>query len=134
MSRHQGRPETDESEINVTPMLDIVFIMLIFFIVSTAFVRETGIDPMRPPAETASDRSRGNVLLAISAGDEIWFDRRRIAINEVRTLVEGVLSESPESSVVIVADELASSGLLVDVLDQVKLAGIVDVAVATRRP
>ena len=134
MSRHHVRPQEEDSEINVTPMLDIVFIMLIFFIVTTSFVRETGIDPNRPPAETATDRSRSNVLLAISRGDEIWFDRRRVAISEVRTLVEGILSESPESSVILIPDELASSGMLVDVMDQVRLAGVSDVAVATRRP
>ena len=134
MARRRRREDRDEAEINVTPMLDIVFIMLIFFIVTTAFIRETGIDPQRPDAQTAVQQERGNILLAISAGDRIWYDNRELQLNEVRTAMEQAVGESPESSVVIVADEHASSGLLVDVMDQVRLSGVVNVAVAAEHP
>lgn len=132
--RHGRREDGDESEINITPMLDIVFIMLIFFMVTTSFVRDPGIDPVRPQAETAVPQARGNIIVAISASDAIWYDGRQIGLGEVRTTIEIALAATPESSVIIVADERASSGLLVDVMDQVRLGGVADVAVAAELP
>ena len=122
--------DEDETEINITPMLDIVFIMLIFFIVTTSFVREPGIDPQRPPAETAEEKSRGNVLIAISSTGEIWMDRRAVELAEVRTMVEAILSENPESSAVIIADDSADSGILIDLMDQIQAGGIVTISIA----
>ena len=120
----------DETEINVTPMLDVVFIMLIFFIVTTSFVREPGIDPRRPPAETAAEKSRGNILIAISISGEIWMDRQEIELTDVRAMIEAILSENPESSAVIVADEGADSGVLIDLMDQIQAGGIGDISIA----
>ena len=128
--RHASRDE--ETEINVTPMLDIVFIMLIFFIVTTSFVRETGIDPRRPEASTAVRQDRGNMLIGISAGGQIWMNQREVELDMVRQMVEQARSESPESTVVIVADEQADSGLLIDLMDQVRLGGVLNVSVAAR--
>ncbi len=122
--------DEDETEINITPMLDIVFIMLIFFIVTTSFVKEPGIDPQRPPAQTAQEQSRGNVLIAISSTGEIWMDKRAVELAEIRAMVEAILSENPESSAVIIADEEADSGILIDLMDQIQLGGIGSISIA----
>lgn len=114
----------DEPEINITPMLDIVFIMLIFFIVTTSFIRETGVEVEKPMALTAEPRPQGNVLIAIRENDEIWMNKQQIEIHEVRTGVERAKAENPESAVVLIADRGARTGMLVQVMDQVQAAGI----------
>jgi biopolymer transport protein ExbD len=120
----------EETEINITPMLDIVFIMLIFFIVTTSFVSEPGIDPQRPTAETATEQARGNVLIAISQTGQIWMNKRNVELSQVRALVEAALAENPESSAVIIADEQAASGVLIDLMDQIRLGGIGNISIA----
>lgn len=122
--------DEDETEINITPMLDIVFIMLIFFIVTTSFVKVPGIDPERPPAQTAQEKSRGNVLIAISSSGEIWMDKQTVELAEVRTMVEAIVSENPESSAVIIADEAANSGILIDLMGQIEAGGIGNISIA----
>jgi biopolymer transport protein ExbD len=124
--------ENDEAEINITPMLDIVFIMLIFFIVTTSFIRETGIDPQRPEASTATRQDRGNILIGVSATDQVWMDNRAVDMDAVRQLVEQARSESPESTVVIIADEHASTGVVIDLMDQVRLGGVLNISVAAQ--
>lgn len=128
--RHASREE--ETEINITPMLDIVFIMLIFFIVTTSFIRETGIDPQRPEALTASRQDRGNILIAISATGQIWMDKRQVELESVRQRIEQARNESPESTVVIIADERSETGILIDLMDQIRLGGILNVSVAAQ--
>jgi biopolymer transport protein ExbD len=108
--RHAAKQE--ETEINITPMLDIVFIMLIFFIVTTSFIKETGIEPQRPEAETAYKQERGNILIAINSVGDVWMNKRKVELGQVRQMVEQAKNESPESSVVIIADEKASTGVL----------------------
>ena len=88
--------ERDDSTIDITPMLDIVFIMLIFFIVTTSFVKETGVEVNRPNASTAVRDERGNILIAITANDEIWIDKRRVDLRSVRANVERLKAENPE--------------------------------------
>jgi len=122
--------QEEEAEINITPMLDIVFIMLIFFIVTTSFVKETGIDPRRPPAQTAEEKPRGNILVAISEGGQIWMNKRPVQLGQVRALVEAALAENPESSAVIIADEEAATGVLIDLMDQIRLGGVSNISVA----
>jgi len=129
MARRHATKE-EETEINITPMLDIVFIMLIFFIVTTSFIRETGIDPQRPEALTASQQELGNILIAISATGQIWMDKRQVEMESVRQLVEQARNESPESSVVIIADESSETGILIDLMDQVRLGGVGKISVA----
>lgn len=126
--RHASRDE--EAEINITPMLDIVFIMLIFFIVTTSFIRETGIDPNRPEAITAGKQERGNILIGVSAGGEIWMNKRQIELSAVRQMVEQFRGESPESTVVIIADQTAETGVVIDLMDQIRLAGVTNISVA----
>ncbi|HRP87248.1 MAG TPA: biopolymer transporter ExbD [Gammaproteobacteria bacterium] len=128
--RHATREE--ETEINITPMLDIVFIMLIFFIVTTSFIRETGIDPQRPEAVTADRQDRGNILIAISATGQIWMNKRQVEMDSVRQAVEQARNESPESTVVIIADERSETGILIDLMDQVRLGGILNISVAAQ--
>jgi len=124
--------EEEDSEINITPMMDIVFIMLIFFIVTTSFIKETGIDPNRPEAETASRSELGNILIAISPSDQIWMNKNPIELQAVRILMEAAHAENPESSVVIVADELASTGIVIDIMDQIRLSGISKVSISAK--
>ena len=122
--------ERDESTIDITPMLDIVFIMLIFFIVTTSFVKETGVEVNRPNAATAVRDERGNIPIAITANDEIWIDKRMIDLRSVRANVERLKAENPEGSVIIQADKASKTGFLVETMDQVRLAGVQNVSIA----
>ena len=123
----------DESTIDITPMLDIVFIMLIFFIVTTSFVKETGVEVNRPNASTAVRDERGNILIAITANDEIWIDKRRVDLRAVRANVERLKAENPEGSVIIQADKASKTGFLVETMDQVRLAGVQNVSIAAEQ-
>ncbi len=130
MVPRRRRPDEDDSEISVTPMLDVVFIMLIFFVVTTSFVKEPGIDPQRPRAHTATTKERGNILVGVSSADSIWMNKKRLAITEVRPLVEAAIAENPESSVVIVADQQATVGLVIDLMDEARAAGITNISLS----
>ena len=129
MSRPDRRAAED-SDINVTPMLDIVFIMLIFFIVSTSFVKEPGIDPSRPNADTSQPMPQANILIGVDTEGQVWVNSRIVPINQVQLLVENSVSENPESSAVLVADEAAPAGIVLDVIEQVRLGGVSNIAVA----
>jgi len=106
----------DEEGINLTPMLDVVFIMLIFFIVTASFVKEAGIDITRPEAKTAINKKKANILVAISASNEIWIDRRKVDKQAVRAMIERLHAENPEGSVLIQADQDAYSETLMAVM------------------
>ncbi len=116
--------QQDDAEINMTPMLDVVFIMLIFFIVSTSFVRESGIDVNRPSAQSSDSQSKTAVLVAISDSDQIWLDRKPIDMRMVRPAIERIRSEQSEINVVVQADEASSTGQLIKVIDQLRLAKV----------
>ena len=122
--------EEDEAEVNLTPMLDVVFIMLIFFIVTASFVKEAGIDVNRPKAATAERKEKGNILVAISADNEIWIDRRQVDPRALRANIERMHAENPLGSVVIQADEDSKHKLLVLVMDAARSAGVTDVSIA----
>jgi biopolymer transport protein ExbD len=124
------RRELDQSEVNLTPMLDVVFIMLIFFIVTASFVKESGIEITRPPAATAERQERGNIIVAITADNHIWIDRRQVDIKALRANIERLHAENPQGSVVIQADEKSQNGLLVRVMDAARLAGVKSVSMA----
>ncbi len=128
--RRRHSPEEEESEVNLTPMLDVVFIMLIFFIVTASFVKEAGIDVTRPPAATAEKKERGNILVAITANDQIWIDRRQVDPRALRANIERPSAENPHGSVVIQADVESKNGLLVKVMDAARLAGVSNVSLA----
>ena len=129
MRRSRARDQ-EESEVNLTPMLDVVFIMLIFFIVTSSFVKESGIDINRPDAATAERKERGNILVAISENNEIWIDRRRVDLRAVRANIERLHAEYPQGAVVIQADENSKNGILVEVMDAARLAGVSNVSIA----
>jgi biopolymer transport protein ExbD len=122
--------EEDDSEVNLTPMLDVVFIMLIFFIVTASFVKESGIDVTRPSAATAEKMERGNILVAITSNDQIWIDRRQVDPRALRANIERLYAENPQGSVVIQADQDSKNGLLVKVMDAARLAGVDNVSLA----
>lgn len=130
MARRHVNPDGQENDIDITPMLDIVFIMLIFFIVTTSFVKESGITVSRPSASTAEAKQGSNILIAIRANGEIWVDKRAVDVRAVRANVERMKAEAPEGAVVIQADEFAPTGLLVKVMDQVRMAGVLDISIA----
>ncbi len=124
-------PKTEESnELDLTPMLDVVFILLIFFIVTTSFVKETGIDINRPSASTAEKKPQGNILIAINANGDIWIDNREIDIRAVRANIQQMKARHPQSSVIIQSDREARTGQLVRVMDQVRLAGVQNISIA----
>ena len=122
--------EEEENEINLTPMLDVVFIMLIFFIVTASFIKEAGIDVDRPDAPSAESQDDAAILIAISANDEIWIDRRQTEPNAVRGMIERLHAENPKGSIVIQADEEAANEKLVIVMEAAKQAGVSNVAIA----
>lgn len=120
-----------EGEIDITPMLDVVFIMLIFFIVTASFVKESGIEVNRPDASTAISKPRANILIAINANDEIWINKRQVDESQVRANIERMHAENPQGTVVIQADEEARTRKLVAVMDAARQAGVYDVSLAT---
>ncbi len=122
--------EEEESEVNLTPMLDVVFIMLIFFIVTASFVKESGIDINRPDAATAERKEKGNILVAISAEGQIWIDRRQVDPRALRANIERMHAENPQGSVIIQADVNSKNGLLVMVMDAARLANVPNVSLA----
>ncbi len=123
--------EEEDNEINLTPMLDVVFIMLIFFIVTASFIKEAGIDVRRPDAPTADRQDDAAILIAISAEDEIWIDRKETDPRSVRSMIERLHAENPKGSIVIQADEESTNETLVAVLEAAKQAGVSAVAIAT---
>jgi biopolymer transport protein ExbD len=129
VSEGAGNDE-EENEINLTPMLDVVFIMLIFFIVTASFIKEAGIDVNRPDAPTAERQEDANILIAISANDEIWIDRRLIDPRAVRANIERLHAENPKGSVVIQADKQSTNEALVTVMDASRAAGVYNISIA----
>ena len=126
--------DEDENEINLTPMLDVVFIMLIFFIVTASFIKEAGLDVNRPDAPmTESKPEDANILVLINANDEIWIDRRLIDPRAVRANIERLHAENPDGSVVIQANNKSSNKMLVEVMDSARLAGVYSISIADSR-
>ncbi len=135
MSQRTSKRREIDSDIDLTPMLDVVFILLIFFIVTTSFIKESGIEVNRPSAKTAKKQERASILVAITANGEIWIQNRRIDVSSVRANMEKLHAESPEGTVVIQADSKSTTGLLVEVMDQIKLAGVKNISIsASKRP
>lgn len=125
---------TEEAEINITPMLDIVFIMLIFFIVTTSFTKETGATIVKPEAAQAVALRNGTILIGVTSSNDIWMSKRQIELREVRSMVEQAKAENPKGSVVIVADKDSRIGIVTQVMDQVKQAGVQGVAISAENP
>jgi biopolymer transport protein ExbD len=123
--------DDEGDEINLTPMLDVVFIMLIFFIVTASFIKEAGIDVNRPDAPvTESKPEDANILVIINSNDEIWIDRRMIDPRAVRANIERLHAENPKGSVVIQANKKSTNKVLVWVMDSSRSAGVYNISIA----
>ncbi len=133
-TRNSLRRNQDEKEIDMAPLIDMVFLLLIFFMVTTSFVKETGIDVNRPAASTAELKDKGNILIAVSTDGDIFYEKQKIDMRSVRAHIERSLAENPEGSVVIIADQKSDTGIVVRVMDQCRLAGAKRVSIAAARP
>lgn len=130
MARKKLKPAQDDAQIDMTPMLDIVFIMLIFFIVTASFVKESGITVDKPTAETATKRPKANIFIGIDNSGDIYMLKAKVDKDAVKAGLEEMLLENPESTVVIQADSRADAGVLLKVLDAAKAAGVTNISVA----
>jgi biopolymer transport protein ExbD len=120
-------------EINMGPLIDMVFLLLIFFVVTTSFVKESGVDVQRSTAATAEVKERGNIMIGVTADSEVFWEGRQVDVRSIRSLVERALAEDPESGVVVVADKASETGDVVKVMDQCRLAGARNVSLAAQR-
>ncbi|KPV95553.1 Biopolymer transport protein ExbD [Pseudoalteromonas sp. P1-9] len=123
MARNKRIREEDEAAVDMTPMLDIVFIMLIFFIVTTSFVKEAGIEVNKPKAAQATKKKNANIFIAIRGNGEVWMDKRQVDVERVSANIERLLAEQPTEVVIIQADKEAKHGVVVKVMDQIKATG-----------
>ena len=131
MRRNNRAVAEDEAQIDLTPMLDVVFIMLIFFIVTASFIKEAGVEVNRPEASTSDPKENVNILVAITATNEIWMDNRRIDVRAVRANIERLHAENPKGAVVNQADNESNTETVAGVLDAAREAGVYDVSLAT---
>ena len=128
----ESQSQEEENEINITPMLDVVFIMLIFFIVTASFVKESGIDVNRPDAATAVSQEKANILIAITDKNEIWIDGRHVDPRAVRANIERMHAENPQGTVVIQADKKSLTETLIQVMDAARQARVYNIAIAAQ--
>ena len=121
-------------ELNIAPLIDMVFILLIFFLVNTSFVKETGIDVNRPTASTAQTQAKAAIMIAIDKENRIFMEHREIDVRAVRANLERVLAENPEGGVVVIADKASSTGVAIQVMDACRMAGVKNVSLAASLP
>ncbi len=130
--RHTTNAET-QGGIDISPLIDVVFLLLIFFIVTTVFVKETGVEVSKPRAATSEDLERQAILIAVTAESRVWQGGREIGQDGVRAVVAALLEETPETPVIIRADSATPTQATVDVIDSAKLAGATSVSLATEK-
>lgn len=133
MSRNNTSNDEETGAIDLTPMLDVVFIMLIFFIVTATFIKEPGVEVTRPDAVTADPKPRANILVAITGNNEIWIDKSEVDPGSVKRQIERLYAENPNSTVVIQADNEANIKTVTEVTQAAREAGVLDVAVSAER-
>lgn len=131
MRKHSSKNQ-DEAAIDMTPMLDIVFIMLIFFIVTASFLKEAGIEVNRPDGASGEPQEKANIMIAVTDGDEVWMEKRRIDVRAVRANVERLKAENPEGTIVIQADIKSTTGIVAEIMDSLNQAGYRDHVLATQ--
>ena len=134
MRRAPSLPAEEESSIDITPMLDVVFILLIFFIVTATFIKEPGLKVDRPGASTSELKPSASILIAIGPDNAIWIDRKKKDIRDVRPTIERLFADNPKGSVVIQADRLSKTATLIQVMDAAREANIKDIAVSAEKP
>jgi biopolymer transport protein ExbD len=130
LRRLATKPSSDETGIDLAPMLDFVLNLLIFFIITAVFVKEVGLTVSRPTAAAAERKEAGNILILIRSDGEVVVDRRVVDLRAVRASIERLHAQRPEDAVVVIADKGAHSGVLVQVIDQVRLGGVQNVSIA----
>ena len=130
MQSRRHAPESEDTGIDLAPMLDFTVNLLIFFIITTSFIKEAGVEVFKPNAQTAEHEDSGNLLIAIRENGDIWMDRQRIELRDVRTRMERLHIERPDDTVVIIADRASKAGIVAQVMDEVKLSGIKVVSIA----
>ena len=128
-----GLEVQEEADINLTPMLDVVFIMLIFFIVTATFIKQAGIDVLRPDALTSEQKPTVSLLVAISPGGDIWIDKKRVDPTSVRSHIERLHAENPKGGLVVQADRTSTNEKLMVVLNAARAAGMREVAISTEK-
>jgi biopolymer transport protein ExbD len=133
MALGKRRKDEEESNIDMTPMLDVVFIMLIFFIVTASFVNESGLDVNRPPTsdEPPPEQENTNIVFRVSESNELTLQGRRIDIRAVRANVERMHAEKPEAKVIVSAHPKSKTEMFVQISDQAREAGVYDVSLST---
>lgn len=130
MIRLHSREEGGSAAINLTPLIDMVFILLIFFAVNSTFVRFPGVEVDQPVARSAVVRQSSTILIAVTANGEVWIDRNQVDIRRLRGVIERMFVETPDASVVVLSDQDSRTGVVVEVIDQARLAGAENVALA----
>lgn len=133
MARKQRFRDDEDAAIDMTPMLDIVFIMLIFFIVTTSFVKEAGIEVLKPKASNSKSNKSGNIFIAIKPNGDVWMDKRQVDIERVAANIERMLAEQPTDTVIVQADKDAKHGVVVKVMDAIKSAGELKITIAAEK-
>jgi biopolymer transport protein ExbD len=123
----------NKPEISIAPLIDMVFILLIFFLVTTSFVRETGVSVQKPKAASAQSLKKTSVLVAVTKDGTVHMEGHRVSLPTVRALVRRQLSVNPDTPVIIVADAAAQMGAVVNVMDECKLAGARNVSIAAKK-
>ena len=133
MAREMGRfsRSDEESDINLTPMLDVVFIMLIFFIVTATFIKQAGIEIYRPAALTSVQKPTVSVLVAIGENGDIWIDKKKVDTTAIRAHIERLHAENPKGGLVVQADKAAKTEKVMAVLSAARAAGLTEVAIST---
>jgi len=132
--RRQYCQNDSEISLNLTPLIDMVFILLVFFVVNSSFIKETGVEIERPQAKTSESQESGNILIGVTANGEIWLDKQVVDIRSLRGHLTRLHAEAPQGSAVVLADTKAEAGIVMEVIDQARLAGIEKVAVAAEKP
>jgi biopolymer transport protein ExbD len=128
MARHT--PESEDHGIDLAPMLDFTMNLLIFFIITTSFVKEAGVTVVKPEAVTAERHEHGNILIAVRQNGDVWMDRRQVDIRSLRGLIERLHIERPDDSVVVIGDVASPAGVVAQVMDEVQKGGIKDIAIS----
>ena len=131
MRRVSRRKQEDDTKIDITPMLDVVFIMLIFFIVTASFIKESGANVNKPNAVTFEKKPKATILLAINEKDEIWLDRRKLDPRAVKANLTRLRAENPDGEVIVQADEESTAEVVMKVIEALKKAGIDVPTIAT---
>ncbi len=130
MRRVHKIQETNVDSVNLTPLIDMVFILLIFFLVTSSFTKESGVEVDRPTAQTAVREEHASMIIGVTSNGEIWIENQLVDIRAVRAHVEHQSAQNPEGAIIILADKDARTGTTVEVLDQVRLAGVTNVSIA----